>query len=78
MDSNGIEIFSENGSIWAVKDGLKIKFEELPSVRKRVLFNEFSKDKEFQAHAKKVLGIAGVESQFKHWIKCKSGIKESK
>lgn len=70
---NGAEVFAVNGVIYAMYQGNRLLFEELPSMEKRSFMSEYIADKEGQKFIRDTFGITGFESGFKQWLFCKFG-----
>ena len=70
---SGTEIFTHSGEIYAIYNGSRILFQDLPSMEKRNFVEMYMKDKEGQEFIRKQFGITGFESGFKQWLFCKFG-----
>lgn len=69
----GTEIFTWKKVIYAIYEGRRIRFEELPGMERRQFINEYLADKEGQRFIRDTFGIVGFESGFKMWLFCKFG-----
>ena len=70
---SGTEIFTHSGEIYAIYNGSRILFQDLPSMEKRNFIEVYMQDKEAQEFIRKQFGITGFESGFKQWLFCKFG-----
>lgn len=70
---SGTEIFTHSGEIYAIYNGSRILFQDLPSMEKRNFVEMYMKDKESQEFIRKQFGITGFESGFRQWLFCKFG-----
>ena len=69
----GTEGFACDNVIYAIHEGQRMRFEELPSKEKRQFLDEYLMDKEGQRFIRNTFGIVGFESGFKKWLFCKFG-----
>lgn len=69
----GTEVFVHGNTIYAIHEGQRVRFEELPGRKKRVFLDEYLKDKDGQRFIRDTFGIVGFESGFKKWLFCKFG-----
>lgn len=69
----GTEVFVYEKVIYAIYEGRRMRFEELPGMEKRQFVNEYLADKEGQCFIRDTFGIVGFESGFKMWLFCKFG-----
>lgn len=70
---SGTEVFTHGGEIYAIYNGVRILFQDLPSMEKRNFIEMYMKDKNGQDFIRKQFGITGFESSFKQWLFCKFG-----
>lgn len=70
---HGTEIFSQGGEMFALYQGKRMHFTELPSMEKRNFIDLYLSDKEGQRFIRDQFGITGFESGFKKWLFCKFG-----
>ena len=70
---SGTELFAHNGEMYAIYNGSRILFQDLPDMEKRNFVEMYMKDKEGQEFIWKQFGITGFESGFKQWLFCKFG-----
>ena len=70
---SGTEIFAHRGELYAIYNGVRILFQDLPSMEKRNFVEMYMKDKEGQEFIRKQFGITGFESGFRQWLFCKFG-----
>ena len=70
---SGTEIFAHRGELYAIYNGVRILFQDLPSMEKRNFVEMYMKDKESQEFIRKQFGITGFESGFRQWLFCKFG-----
>lgn len=70
---SGTEIFIHGGEIYAIHNGSRILFKDLPGMEKRNFIEMYMKDKESQEFIRKRFGLTGFESSFKQWLFCKFG-----
>lgn len=61
----GTEVFASGDVIYAIHEGQRMQFEELPSKEKRRFLDEYLMDKEGQRFIRDSFGIVGFESGFK-------------
>ena len=66
---SGTEIFAHRGELYAIYNGVRILFQDLPSMEKRNFVEMYMKDKEGQEFIRKQFGITG----FRQWLFCKFG-----
>lgn len=59
---SGTEIFAHRGELYAIYNGVRILFQDLPSMEKRNFVEMYMKDKEGQEFIRKQFGITGFES----------------
>lgn len=69
----GTEIFAHRGELYAIYNGVRILFQDLPGMEKRNFVEMYMKDKESQDFIRKQFGITGFESGFRQWLFCKFG-----
>ena len=69
----GIEVFAHEDEIYAIHEGVRMQFQELPSSEKRNFMEMYLNDKAGQLFIQKQFGIIGFESQFKKWLFCNFG-----
>lgn len=69
----GTEVFAYGEVIYAVSNGRRMLFEELPSMEKRQFVDLYMEDKDGQRFIRDEFGIVGFESGFKKWLFCKFG-----
>lgn len=69
----GTEVFVKDGKIYAMYEGRRVCFEDLPSREKRSFRNQFLKDKVSTNFIRKHFGINGLEECFRQWLFCKFG-----
>ena len=62
---SGTEIFAHRGELYAIYNGVRILFQDLPSMEKRNFVEMYMKDKEGQEFIRKQFGITGFESGFR-------------
>ncbi len=70
---SGTELFARNGQMYAMYNGTRMKFEDLPGMEKRNFIQMYLEDKEGQDFIRKQFGIVGFESGFKQWLFCQFG-----
>lgn len=70
---SGTEIFAQGGEMYAIYEGSKTRFEDLPSMEKRTFVSLYLEDKQGQKFIRDTFGITGFESGFKQWLFCKFG-----
>lgn len=70
---SGIEIFAQGGQVYAMRNGVRHFFEDLPSEEKRSFLSMYMADKEGQRFLRIQFGITELESGFKKWLFCKFG-----
>ena len=58
---SGTEIFAHRGELYAIYNGVRILFQDLPSMEKRNFVEMYMKDKEGQEFIRKQFGITCVE-----------------
>ena len=66
----GTEFFACDNVIYAIHEGQRMRFEELPSKEKRQFLDEYLMDKEGQRFIRNTFRIVGFESGFKKWLFC--------
>lgn len=69
----GIEIFAQGGEVYALHNGVRKFFEDLPGPEKRSFISMYMADKEGQQFIRSQFNIVGFESGFKKWLFCKFG-----
>lgn len=69
----GTELFAHNGEMYAIYNGTRILFQNLPGMEKRNFVEMYMKDKAGQEFIRKQFGITGFESGFRQWLFCKFG-----
>lgn len=70
---SGTELFARNGKMYAIYNGSRMLFQDLPGMEKRNFIQMYLDDKEGQQFIQKQLGITGFESGFRKWLFCKFG-----
>lgn len=70
---SGTELFAYKGKMYAIYNGARILFQNLPSMEKRNFVEMYMKDKSGQEFIRKQFGIIGFESAFRQWLFCKFG-----
>lgn len=70
---SGTEVFTHGGKIYAIYNGSRILFQNLPGMEKRNFVEMYMKDKKGQEFIRKQFGITGFECGFKQWLFCKFG-----
>ena len=70
---SGTELFARNRQMYAMYNGTRVQFEDLPSMEKRNFIQMYLKDKEGQKFIQTQFGITGFESGFKQWLFCQFG-----
>lgn len=70
---SGTELFARDGKMYAIYNGSRMLFQDLPSMEKRNFIQMYLDDKEGQLFIQKYLGITGFESGFRKWLFCKFG-----
>lgn len=70
---SGTEIFVQSGQMYAMHNGVRLLFKNLPSVEKRSFVSMYMQDKESQDFIRKQFGCTGFESGFRQWLFCKFG-----
>lgn len=69
----GTEIFELNGEPWAVHQGVRVQFNELPKQIQRIFYSKFLKDTEAHQILKEVFGIKELVNGLKKWLCCRYG-----
>lgn len=69
----GIELFAQNGKMFAIDNGTVMPFDDLPESIKKEFWWIFSLDRTAQSFIKKEFHLAGEKEQFTQWLFCKFG-----
>ena len=69
----GTEVFACDNVIYAIHEGQRMRFEELPGKEKRQFLDEYLMDKEGQRFIRDAFGIVGFESDLKSGYSVSSG-----
>lgn len=70
---SGTELFAHNGEMYAIRNGSRMLFQDLPSMEKRNFVEMYMQDKAGQDFIRQQFGVIGFESGFKQWLFCKFG-----
>ncbi|MEG0797007.1 MAG: LuxR C-terminal-related transcriptional regulator [Odoribacter sp.] len=70
---SGIELFSASGRMYAIHQGVRMEYEDLPGTEKRSFVSMYMQDKESQDFIRKQFGCVGFEAGFRQWLFCKFG-----
>lgn len=70
---SGTELFAHNGEMYAIYNGSRMLFQDLPGMEKQNFSGMYMNDREGQEFIRKQFGITGFESGFKKWLFCKFG-----
>ncbi|MGL5682589.1 MAG: hypothetical protein ACRDDZ_05965 [Marinifilaceae bacterium] len=68
----GTEVFFHNNIAYAIHNGMRMSFKDLPGRIQRDFFNEYYKDTEAQKIIRS-MGINGVNSEFNQYLFCRFG-----
>lgn len=69
----GTEVFACDNVIYAIHEGQRMRFEELPGKEKRQFLDEYLMDKEGQRLFRERLGLWGLKVDLKSGLFCKFG-----
>ncbi|MBP3420467.1 MAG: hypothetical protein J6K74_07760 [Marinifilaceae bacterium] len=70
---DGIELFAQNGKMFAIDNGTVMPFDDLPESIKKEFWWIFSLDTTARSFLKKELFITDEDAQFTQWLFCKFG-----
>lgn len=75
---SGTELFASKGQMYAIYNGIRMQYEELPSTEKRSFISMYMQDEEAQDFIRRQFGCVGFESGFRQWLFCKFGSLDGK
>lgn len=69
----GTEVFVKDNAVYAMYQGKRVLFEDLPGAEKRYFIDKYMADNAGRAFILNQFGIVEFEAGFKQWLSCKFG-----